>query len=146
MTKEVDSVKRFMGDQYDAFIKRANDELFQMLHEYISLEIDLEILKMLADGTYQEPVKFVDDPTAPNILGVYFYTDKNGVKQYRVRGMGKKYSTFFDWLDNSSARDTGNDMPWCYFVFDTPTDHDEMCKLFSGDVFEDDPIEDEDND
>lgn len=76
-----------------------------------------------------------------NAFLVYYYTGNDGLIHYRCRGVGSKYNYFYEeWIKQSSYRCTGDDMPWDYFVFDDPNDHERLVYDFPGDVVSDESL------
>jgi hypothetical protein len=72
-----------------------------------------------------------------DVLGILWYDGEDGIRHYRSRGFGPKYKRFYTWIKSSSYRCTGDDMPWDYFVFDDPNDHERLVADFPGDVWHD---------
>jgi hypothetical protein len=75
--------------------------------------------------------------TDPDVIGFYWWWE-DGVRHYRCRGIGPKYTDFYhNWIPTSSYRCTGDDWPWDFFVFDDPADHERLIAKFPDDVVED---------
>ena len=72
-----------------------------------------------------------------DVLGVYWWREEDGSIHYRARGIGPKYSRFYEWLHKTSYRCTSTDWPWDFFVFDDPEDHQRLINEFGFDVMED---------
>jgi hypothetical protein len=72
-----------------------------------------------------------------DVLGIYWWVE-NGIKHYRCRGIGQKYTKFYnEWIPFSSYKSTGNDWPWDFFIFNNSDDHDRLIADFQNDVIED---------
>lgn len=75
--------------------------------------------------------------TDPDVIGFYWWWE-DGVRHYRCRGIGPKYTDFYrNWIPTSSYRCTGDDWPWDFFVFADPADHERLIAKFPDDVMED---------
>lgn len=78
------------------------------------------------------------DKSYDDVMGVVWYINEDGIREYACRGIGAKYSKFYkEWIPNSSYRFVRMDWPWDMFVFDNPTDHDRLVNDFPEDVYED---------
>jgi hypothetical protein len=72
-----------------------------------------------------------------DVMGIYWWVE-DGIKHYRCRGIGPKYTKFYrEWIPSSSYKPTGEDWPWDYFIFTNPEDHNRLVADFPGDVIED---------
>jgi len=70
-----------------------------------------------------------------DILGIVWYYNKEGNREYSCRGTGPKYDKFYnEWIETSSYRCVREDFPWDIFTFDNPNDHDRLVNDFPGDV------------
>ena len=84
-----------------------------------------------------------------DVIGFVWYINEDGIREYACRGIGLRYSKFYDeWVPKSSYRFIRMDWPWDMFVFDNPEDHTRLVNDFPDDVYEDTfsvDEEDEDN-
>jgi hypothetical protein len=68
-----------------------------------------------------------------DILAIYCW-DEGDIRHYRSKGIGKKYDELYRWIYTTSYKCTSEDMPWDYFIFQDPADHDRLIEKFGDDV------------
>ena len=66
-----------------------------------------------------------------DVIGFVWYINEEGIREYACRGIGLRYSKFYDeWVPKSSYRFIRMDWPWDMFVFDNPEDHTRLVNDF----------------
>lgn len=100
-------------------------EITNFIIEELHKEINKQIIdKICFSSKYPEETtitkedlgKFVKD----DVLGIIYWTNKDGSIKFRVRGIGPTYNEFFNYIEDKPVKFTNDDWPWSFFVLTNP--------------------------